>query len=43
MPIAGGALIAGLPFAAFALVGAVPTVVVGLRMIQRHRAEAAAV
>ncbi|RBY84600.1 hypothetical protein [Blastococcus sp. TF02A-30] len=32
---------APLPFAAFALVGAVPTVVVGLRMIQRSRAEAA--
>jgi hypothetical protein len=31
-----------LPFAAFALVGAVPTVVVGLRMIQRNRAEATA-
>ena len=30
-----------LPFAAFALVGAVPPVVIGLRMIQRHRAEAA--
>ncbi len=31
-----------LPFAAFALVGAVPAVVIGLRMIQRSRAEAAA-
>ncbi|MCF6509286.1 hypothetical protein E9549_18030 [Blastococcus sp. MG754426] len=30
-----------LPFAAFALVGAVPAVVIGLRMIQRHRAETA--
>ena len=30
-----------LPFAAFALVGAVPPVVIGLRMIQRHQAEAA--
>ncbi|SOC47608.1 hypothetical protein SAMN05660748_0914 [Blastococcus aggregatus] len=29
-----------LPFAAFAVVGAVPTVVIGLRMIQRSRAEA---
>jgi hypothetical protein len=28
-----------LPFAAFALVGAVPPVVVGLRAIQRNRAE----
>jgi hypothetical protein len=31
-----------LPFAGFALVGAVPAVVIGLRMIQRNRAEAAA-
>jgi hypothetical protein len=31
-----------LPFAAFALVGAVPPVVVGLRLIQRNRAEATA-
>ena len=31
-----------LPFAAFAVVGAVPAVVIGLRMIQRHRAEATA-
>jgi hypothetical protein len=31
-----------LPFAAFALVGAVPLVVVGLRLIRRNRAEAAA-
>jgi hypothetical protein len=31
-----------LPFAAFALVGAVPPVVVGLRLLQRNRAEAAA-
>ncbi|MGY2083105.1 hypothetical protein [Blastococcus sp. SYSU DS0539] len=30
-----------LPFAAFALVGAVPGIVVGLRLIQRNRAEAA--
>ncbi|MGY1812735.1 hypothetical protein [Blastococcus sp. SYSU D00820] len=30
-----------LPYAGFALVGAVPTVVVGLRMLQRRRAEAA--
>ena len=31
-----------LPFAAFALVGAVPAIVIGLRMIQRNRAEATA-
>lgn len=31
-----------LSFAAFALVGAVPTVVIGLRLIRRNRAEAAA-
>ena len=31
-----------LPFAAFALVGAIPPVVVGLRLIQRNRAEATA-
>jgi hypothetical protein len=31
-----------LPFAAFALVGAVPAVVIGLRLIQRNRAEATA-
>ncbi len=31
-----------LPFAVFALVGAVPALVIGLRMIQRNRAEAAA-
>ena len=30
-----------LPYAGFALLGAVPAVVVGLRMISRHRAEAA--
>ena len=29
-----------LPFAAFALVGAVPAIAVGLRLIQRNRAEA---
>ncbi|WP_324275766.1 hypothetical protein [Blastococcus brunescens] len=31
-----------LPFAAFALVGAIPAVVVGTRLIQRNRAEATA-
>jgi hypothetical protein len=31
-----------LPFAAFAVVGAVAPAVVGLRLIQRNRAEAAA-
>lgn len=30
-----------LPYAGFALISAVPAVVVGLRMIARHRAESA--
>ncbi|MGY1740376.1 MULTISPECIES: hypothetical protein [unclassified Blastococcus] len=40
--VASAALVfAPLPYAGFALVGAIPTAVVGLRMIQRRRAEAA--